>query len=165
MQLRAITIWQPYASLIVLGLKRFETRSWSTRWRGTLVIHSASRCDWFVRHDITRVQSLIHEPANGGLWSEAGLSESQRRLARTRWDDPCLYESALGFVQLTDCRQMMDSGSRFENEVGQFGPGRYGWELDEPVAFEQPIPDRGQQGLWVPSFAVEAEVRAEMSVL
>lgn len=38
--MKAITIWQPYASLIAAGLKEYETRSWPTRYRGPIAIHS-----------------------------------------------------------------------------------------------------------------------------
>lgn len=39
--MKAITIWQPYAQAIVLGLKKFETRSWPTKYRGKLAIHAS----------------------------------------------------------------------------------------------------------------------------
>ena len=39
--MKAITIWQPYAQAIALGLKKFETRSWATKYRGKLAIHAS----------------------------------------------------------------------------------------------------------------------------
>lgn len=41
--MKAITIWQPWASLIMLGKKTIETRSWATSYRGPLAIHAAKR--------------------------------------------------------------------------------------------------------------------------
>lgn len=41
--MKAITLWQPWASLVAVGLKRAETRGWSTRYRGPLAIHAAAR--------------------------------------------------------------------------------------------------------------------------
>ena len=38
--MKAITILQPYASLIVAGHKKYETRSWDTPYRGKIAIHS-----------------------------------------------------------------------------------------------------------------------------
>ena len=38
----AITIQQPWASLIALGIKTTEYRSWSTRHRGPIAIHAAA---------------------------------------------------------------------------------------------------------------------------
>jgi activating signal cointegrator 1 len=40
---KIISLWQPWASLIAYELKQYETRSWSTPYRGTLVIHAAKR--------------------------------------------------------------------------------------------------------------------------
>lgn len=39
--MKAITIWQPWASAIAHGLKGIETRSWGTKYRGLLAIHAA----------------------------------------------------------------------------------------------------------------------------
>lgn len=41
--MKALTLWQPWASLVALGAKRIETRSWSTTYRGPLAIHAAAR--------------------------------------------------------------------------------------------------------------------------
>ena len=38
--MKALTIRQPWASLIAAGVKTIETRSWSTRYRGPLAIHA-----------------------------------------------------------------------------------------------------------------------------
>lgn len=39
--MKALTLTQPWATLVALGAKRIETRSWSTPYRGTLAIHAA----------------------------------------------------------------------------------------------------------------------------
>jgi len=38
MILKALSLWQPWASLMALGVKRIETRSWQTQHRGPLII-------------------------------------------------------------------------------------------------------------------------------
>ena len=40
---RTLSLWQPWASMIAVGLKRHETRSWETSYRGLLAIHAAKR--------------------------------------------------------------------------------------------------------------------------
>jgi hypothetical protein len=40
---KALSLWQPWASLVALGVKTIETRSWSTSYRGPLAIHAARR--------------------------------------------------------------------------------------------------------------------------
>ena len=39
--MKALTILQPWASLIACGAKMIETRSWSTAYRGEIAIHAA----------------------------------------------------------------------------------------------------------------------------
>lgn len=41
--MKAITLWQPWASLVACGAKKFETRSWATSYRGEIAIHAAAR--------------------------------------------------------------------------------------------------------------------------
>lgn len=41
--MRALTIHQPWASLVALGVKTIETRSWRTSYRGPLAIHAGQR--------------------------------------------------------------------------------------------------------------------------
>lgn len=41
--MKALTLWQPWASLVALGVKTIETRSWSTSYRGPLAIHAAKK--------------------------------------------------------------------------------------------------------------------------
>ena len=41
--MKALTIWQPWASLLVSGQKKYETRSWATTYRGPIAIHAAMR--------------------------------------------------------------------------------------------------------------------------
>ena len=44
-EVRALTIHQPWAELIIRGRKPFELRSWRTKYRGPLLIHSAAEVD------------------------------------------------------------------------------------------------------------------------
>src|SRR4051794_27044458 len=41
--MKALTLTQPWASLVAIGAKKIETRSWPTRYRGLLAIHAAAR--------------------------------------------------------------------------------------------------------------------------
>lgn len=41
--MKALTVKQPWASLIVHGGKDVENRSWTTRYRGPIAIHAAAR--------------------------------------------------------------------------------------------------------------------------
>ncbi len=41
--MKAITLHQPWASLVAQGIKTIETKSWSTHYRGRLAIHASKR--------------------------------------------------------------------------------------------------------------------------
>lgn len=41
--MKAISLWQPWASLIAAGVKSIETRGWPTNYRGQIAIHAAKR--------------------------------------------------------------------------------------------------------------------------
>lgn len=41
--MKALSLWQPHAAAIMLGLKPWETRGWSTPYRGPLAIHAAKK--------------------------------------------------------------------------------------------------------------------------
>ena len=80
--MRALSLYQPWASLIVYGHKRIETRSWSTTYRGTLLIHASKATRWMP--DFPR---LLHD---------AGLPD-----AMTDLPTPC--GAVLGSVEVVDC--------------------------------------------------------------
>src|SRR5438132_13998884 len=53
--MKALTLWQPWASLVAGGHKRVETRTWSTKYRGPLAIHAAASISigcGMLRHDL-----------------------------------------------------------------------------------------------------------------
>src|SRR6266496_247116 len=41
--MKAISLWQPWATLMALNFKKVETRIWETKYRGPLAIHAAQR--------------------------------------------------------------------------------------------------------------------------
>ena len=43
--MKVLTIKQPWATLIMQGDKRFEFRSWQTKYRGELLIHAGKGID------------------------------------------------------------------------------------------------------------------------
>ena len=43
--MKAITIKQPFASLIAAGLKEYEFRTWKTKYRGEILIHAGKGVD------------------------------------------------------------------------------------------------------------------------
>lgn len=132
--MKAITIRQPYAQLIVRGLKRYETRSFATKFRGALAIHAGKTPveDTLRTMDEDTVQRLRFE-----------LGELE--------DLP--VGAVIGAVFIEDCIPV-DAAFRAkiteeERAVGDYSDGRYAWLLaDTPLELSRPIPCAGAQGFW-----------------
>lgn len=158
---KIITLWQPWASLIALNLKHYETRSWPTNYEGPILIHAAKRP--FIHPTSGKV--LCHASDQAWLRAleiayETGLHNDQTKM-------PFAHQLPLGAVvaiaNLDDCREMLShpasapivsrptipisQQSELERAVGDWHPGRYAWELSNVQRLVEPIPWRGGQGL------------------
>lgn len=145
--MRAISLWQPWASAIALGWKRIETRHWATTHRGPLAIHAAKRWTHDEREE-WEIACEIH-----GLPQDApplGALVAVTRLAEIRRTESLLSTG----VTLE------------EQEWGNFGPGRFGWLLTDIAPLPEPIPFRGAQGLFdVPDNILPDELRPALERL
>lgn len=146
-EVRALSLWQPWASLVAIGVKRMETRSWSTAYRGWLVIHAAAKWDAML------IAIAEEEPFSELLKGVPGYMAIEGDLfIRSEPARPPLG-AAVGVARLTaidstdDGRLIVTSK---EAELGDFGPGRFAWLLEDAVPFQKPIPVKGWQGLWLP---------------
>lgn len=135
--MKALTIRQPYASLIALGEKQYETRGWKTSYRGELAIHAGAHVP--KRDDFWMCQSNVWR-----VLDQHGLSSDVKKLPRS---------AVLCIVRLEDCipaevlkEQRLVTGS--ERLFGNYIDGRYGWKLTMVEVFDQPIPASGKLGLW-----------------
>lgn len=136
--MKAISLWQPWAHLVVLGLKRWETRSWSTSYRGPLLIHAAGR------RDVTQLYG-------GDLLRSRFASE----LASRGWDIDCLprrcvvglvtLETVVRTETLIEPRGQLEE---FEILAGNFALSRFAWKLSDPFRFSKVHPCRGHQRLF-----------------
>ena len=131
--IKAISLLQPWASLVVLGLKTIETRSWTTAYRGTLMIHaSRGKSGAAVAKDPVFTR---HIPDFGKL--PFGCIIGEVRLKDVlRMEDLGLPQEIIGRLTL--------EGRAF----GDYSGGRYAWLLEEALAYEEPIPAKGALGLW-----------------
>lgn len=147
---RVLTLTQPWASLVVLGLKRIETRSWATSYRGPLLIHAAKGyLDRGLRHEMVFLEAF---------WS-VGVKP----------DMPLPTGAIIGSVDLIDCVPTVApfagaAGAWFvathngqewqvpppepELSFGDYSDGRWAWLLNNPRAFPTPIPARGALKIW-----------------
>lgn len=147
--MKCISLWQPWASLCVIGAKQFETRGWATRYRGPLLIHAAQK--W--TPDLRRI--LVQEPFHEVLAS-AGYAalELPRGAIIGAVDLVEIHMTARGQIYVRDSDEW-ETVPEPESRFGDFGIGRYAWRLANPCRFRSPIPYRGLQQLFeVPAAAV-----------
>lgn len=142
--MRALSLWQPWASGIALGAKRIETRSWSTPYRGPIAIHAAKRWSGEQARAALRMAEddrAFREAHSGreGLVSPAAFVEGHS------WPRGCVVAVA----ELTACvpADGIDVADR-EGRWGDFTPGRFGWVLEKVQPLVRPYPLVGRQGLW-----------------
>jgi ASCH domain len=122
-KIKAISLHQPWASLVACGHKHYETRSWPTKYRGPIAIHAAKKIELD-----SRLLKLLRIPEG----------EVPRG-------------AVVAIADLTDCIQMdaifVAAQSDTERMCGDWSIGRWAWELENIRAIE-PITQRGYQGLW-----------------
>lgn len=165
--MKALTLTQPWATLVAIGAKRIETRSWWTGYRGPLAIHAAKNltpvggrvglADLCGREPFKRVLDSVWQPS-GTFWAPESLP----------------LGCVVAIVDLVDCHRIATSWtqhlaetmppklSRFTDDgepvtwelttqeiaFGDYTPGRFAWLLDNVRALPVPVPARGAQGLW-----------------
>jgi hypothetical protein len=153
----AITLWQPWATLIALGLKRLETRSWSTSFRGRIAIHASKRSTQAERMLCTQDDYIREALATAGLSYDdlprgavvalstiAGVAQMQE--GPTSWQGDVL--------NLRDTSQLTAQ----ERAFGLYDHGRYAWQLTETLALPKPQPCRGSQQIWKLPDVVKLEI-------
>jgi activating signal cointegrator 1 len=170
--MKAITILEPWASLIACGAKKIETRSWSTKYRGNIAIHAAKS-----RGQIGNVnfnKKLFSEPfltalkpfsiyRNDGNLS--GISFNYGKVIAIADLVDCYYivyhpgtnvdiakHINVGAESMTNDKHDPDFSkytvpSEQELSFGDWTPGHYAWIL-ENVRRIDPVPAKGKQRIW-----------------
>ncbi len=123
--MKVLTIKQPWATLIMDGHKRFEFRSWKTKYRGELLIHAGKGID---KEAMRRLEKYIPKDMPTG--------------------------QILGKVILVDCIKMSPDFKEIllkENKdiyTDSTFKENYGWQLENIEKFDEPIEAKGRLSLW-----------------
>lgn len=143
-EIRAITLTQPWASLIPLGAKHVETRSWKTSYRGQLLIHAGSTmpCPRGQRMEL-------------GEWSIERDTSGLLLRGPISWPYRLPQGAIVAIAQLTDCRL---TEYLTPDPYGDYTPGRYGWSLGDVRRIPDPVSVKGSLGLWHPNVETLAAV-------
>lgn len=134
--MKAISLTQPWATLVALGKKRIETRSWGASYRGPVAIHS----------------SKLYPPDCRAL---ARTSPFREALAG-QWTLP--LGMVLATATLVDVQKLWtrddvmallgQHGTLDEVSFGDYTLGRHVWILKDVRRLPYPVPARGSLGLW-----------------
>lgn len=131
--MKALSLLQPWATLVVIGVIRIETRSWSTKHRGPLLIHASL--------------------------GKAGRDEALHPLIKefVADFDALPFGAIVGQVNVinvlpADEYAKSEPGKKFltklEKKMGEYKKDRFAWILRDAVPFQEPIPAKGSLGLW-----------------
>ena len=140
--MKVLTIKQPWASLIVDGIKDIENRTWKTNYRGRILIHSSN-----IPFKFSGLSDILTKEQFDSL---------KDKIAPFMGND---CGDIIGSVEIVDC--VINHKSIWadktdgvtDSNTGEFIPRRepkpvYNWVLANPIKFEKPIPAKGKLGLW-----------------
>ncbi len=139
--IKCISLWQPWASAIQLGLKKNETRGRVTFVRGTIGIHAAKRWTWDESHFVCDL--IVKHP------------EAAEAFKPFYGDGERGYELPLGAVlclaDITAClpTDIVSHGlTPLEEDLGNYERGRHVWGLRNVRPLKTPFPCNGKQGFF-----------------
>ena len=151
-RINTLTLWQPWASLIAMGAKTMETRSWRPppmAVGGLLAIHAAK-----TREGVKLVRSVEHHD----------IEMTMRAWLTSDWADDIPYGEVVAVARLAGAVQCPSERVR-PDAYGDFSRGRWAWILEDIHVLKEPVSARGHQGVWTwePPLAVREELRAAQS--
>lgn len=161
--MKALSVWEPWASLLAHGIKHIETRSWSTPYRGPLLIHAGLKWNGGLLKMCQAAGPIKDALAALGVDEKTGYSSGARQKLRR----PLLpFGAIIGRVELVGCypttsvRMVSDPSHDVralgdileitpkEEAFGDFGAARFAWLCRNPVVFAEPYSRGGMQGIF-----------------
>lgn len=137
------TLWQPWATLSVRGIKHVETRSQNTNERGRVAIHAAQ----YHKQEHQIFADIWMHISKGRPYAKSFLDYLENGV-------PSRYFGAVvGTVSISasvpiETLYGTAYDTPLERAVGDWSPGRFGWIMCNPIELSKPIPARGSQGWW-----------------
>jgi hypothetical protein len=160
--MKALSLTQPYGSLVAIGAKKVETRSWATKHRGLIAIHAAKGFPGWAKDQCYSVRFA------DALWPNANpksvISDIVKELP---------LGAIIAVASITACESTNYFGllsnwigdlSAQEKAFGDYSKNRYGWFLDEVQPLITPIPCRGALSLWDVHTDVEQVIKEQLKM-
>lgn len=134
--MKALTLTQPWATLVAIGAKKIETRSWRTKYTGPLAIHAAKGFPRVAR-DFT-LDPIVYESYRN-IWPDWPA-----------YPQGCILATCYltGSIPVDVFGVSVEPLSDREKAFGDYSAGRYAWLLGDVRPLATPIPVKGALGLW-----------------
>lgn len=141
--MKAISLWEPWATLMAANKKKNETRHWPTNIRGPVALHAAKKWNGQM------AAMCAGEPFASALGiardEYEGLIEFNTALKQV-----LSFGAIVGVGTLVDCVKITADNYPDGDELyfGDYTPGRFMWWFTDIVRLAEPIPCRGAQGFF-----------------
>lgn len=152
--MKCISLYQPWATLVAIGAKKIETRSWATKYRGELAIHASRKFTYGIIAELCRSDPIWRQTMKSlGIDYEKGFKIS-----------PLPHGAVIATCRIVDCKMIStmptvafnrpdvyyytEGMPDQEKAFGDYTPGRYAWLLDDVRMLPEPVPARGMPGIW-----------------
>jgi hypothetical protein len=149
--MKALSLWQPWASLIAVGAKRIETRSWDppSHLIGQHIAIHASRTDTTVRTTEVRTMMAnvlgLNPGRNLAQQLPRGVVLCTVRIRGVRWSTGMNMHSGKAWAFTREGALELPGQELW---FGDFRAGRCLWLLDDVQPILNPPPAMGHQKLW-----------------
>jgi hypothetical protein len=137
--MKTLSLLQPWATLVVMGAKKIETRSWNTKYRGEILIHASANkkeaellCGVPGKDPFKRFIRHCTDLPFGAIIGKANI------VSTATTTELLSSNMFIKDIQLTDQ----------EKAFGDYTPGRYGWLLKDAIQFRNPVKAKGSLSLW-----------------
>lgn len=148
--MRILSLLQPWASLVLMGHKTWETRSYRTRFQEQDIAIASSARLLPAHRELCR-----HFPFNGYI-TEPGNLPLGRILCVVRLGK--IITSTEWVMQNIDKPEMMT----FEHKFGNYNPGRFAWPMTNLRKLGTLLPVKGKQCIWESGPELEARIREHL---
>lgn len=138
--MKALSVWQPWALLLAIGAKRYETRS------------------WYPNRGVVGTRIAIHA---GRSTEGMEILMTDQRFSRAVWElltaahqpkDCFAFGAIIATAVVVDAIRTpvleSEEPGPHERDLGDWSDGRWCWQLDRVHHLATPIPCRGAQGLF-----------------
>lgn len=148
--MKALSLCQPWATLAILGYKKYETRSWATSYRGPLAIHASKGLG-----PVGGIEGLKRDVALSSYKRDALVSAGYQEAAALplgavlgETELTAVFQIYADYLEDVITRERRPLPDERERAFGDYTPGRFALRLASARAYPEPIPARGALGLW-----------------